>query len=116
TSATWPTPIIEDRPTFELLMRQLNEPPVELASIAPWVPPEAARLVMSCLSKAPDERPALTDLASRFGPIVAALPASEQEAAPRRVLLRAGSVDAHGQTAAAPVATPSMVDTQPVSN
>jgi hypothetical protein len=65
--------------------------------------------VMACLSRVPSSRPDLTDLASRFGQIVASLPIEEQEAPSRRVALPAGLVDAHGETAASP-----MAETQPV--
>jgi serine/threonine protein kinase/ligand-binding sensor domain-containing protein len=57
---------------FDQMMRVLTQAPRPLGEVAPWLPAEAAAVVMRCLEKDPVDRPSLADLARGFGEAVGA--------------------------------------------
>jgi serine/threonine protein kinase/ligand-binding sensor domain-containing protein len=64
----------EDRPVFDVVLRQLTEAPPEVRTLNPLVPEDAARVVMRCLAKDPAARPTLRELAHAFAVAIDALP------------------------------------------
>jgi serine/threonine protein kinase len=70
----------DDRPVFDVVLRQLTEAPPEVASLNALVPETAARAVMRCLAKDPAARPTLRELAQTFAAAIDALPDGVKDA------------------------------------
>jgi serine/threonine protein kinase len=71
----------EGRPAFDILLRQLTAAPLELTVLNALVPTDAARVVMRCLSKDPEARPTLPELAITFAEAIDMLPDDVKDAA-----------------------------------
>ncbi len=77
-------PPFVDRQVYSLLRKHVVQPPPPLRQLAPDVPPAIEALVMQCLAKAPEARPAsATEISRRFSPAVQALPAPAGDRGPR---------------------------------
>jgi len=79
------TPPFGDRPPHALLMAHLTETPVPVNTRQPEVPAQLAALVMQCLEKDPDNRPASADaMIEQLSQGSAAPATAERVATPKR--------------------------------
>jgi serine/threonine protein kinase/ligand-binding sensor domain-containing protein len=70
----------EHKAPFDVVLRQLTEPPDDLRAINPLVPPDAAAIVLRCLAKDMLARPTPAELARAFADAIDALPDAIKDA------------------------------------
>jgi serine/threonine protein kinase/ligand-binding sensor domain-containing protein len=95
----------DDRPVFDVVLRQLTEAPPEVGAFNAILPAAAARVVMRCLAKDPAARPTLRELAQTFAVAIDALSDDDKDAT---FVARPASNPSRARPTSSPIPCPSM--------